>query len=310
MFALPSKGFYRSVRVHRVNLPILCDWVEASALFGDGEVAGPDVVDFLRENEVYESQDFAWEIVNSAFATIRERMRVLGRGYPFRIQGGNRVVSRGDWRDFSPYSFCLTLSLCQAYPDWWRAFGPDYVRQGELFEALTAESIAATFPGWEVHPTGWSATNPNSLAPIVRNVAALLGEATGDIGRWTAQRAKEAGLDILCFRPFVDDRGGLPVFMFQCASGSDWIRKLNAPEMRIWTKVITFASDPKKAFAMPFALEDADFTRHCNVVNGLFLDRDRLLAPGCANQAWVSLSLANNLSQWIAPRLGTLPTAY
>ena len=37
---------------------------------------------------------------------------------------------------------------------------------------------------------------------------------------------------------------------------------------------------------MPFALDRDDFRYHANVVNGLLLDRDRLLIPGQANRDW------------------------
>lgn len=308
MLDLPSRGVNRSLNKHNSDLTICCDWIEASVLFGSGEVSGSDIVDLLNEYEVYDTQDFAWEFVDIVFAAMRERVRVLGEGYPIRVQDGTRVIRLGIWQDYVAYSFCLVLSLSKVYPEWWRTFGPDYGPQGELFEALTAESVTATFAGWEVHRTGWSTTKTNRLTAIVADVSSLLGEVTGDVVRWSARKAKEAGLDLLCFRPFADGRVGIPVFMFQCASGGDWPTKLHAPEMRVWTKLISFASEPKKAFAMPFALEREDFTYHCNLVNGLLLDRDRLLAPGHSGRDWVSDDLSARLRHWIGPRLGTLPT--
>ncbi|MBY3158989.1 hypothetical protein HFO56_42720 [Rhizobium laguerreae] len=307
MFALPTKGFQRSVNKHNVDLTICGDWIEACALFGDGEVTGSDIVDLLRENEVYESQDFAWELVNTVFAHVRERQRVLGDGYPLRVQAGTRVVATMPWQDFAPYAFCLLLSLPRAYPTWWRAFGNDFTAQGQLFEDLTAESVAATFGGWNVHKTGWSVATPNRISSIVGEIADLLGEVTGDVVRWSAAKAKEAGLDMLCFRPFTDGRVGIPVMLFQCASGMDWRNKLHAPEIRVWTKIVTFASEPKKAFAMPFTLEVDDFRNHTNVINGLLMDRDRLLAPGRTQALWTTPALNEQLCRWIEPRLATLP---
>lgn len=309
MLALPTKGFNRSVSKHNVQASICCDWIEACALFGEGETAGSDIVDILRENEIYESQDFAWELVNNAFLTIRERRRVLGAGYPFRIPAGTRVVCDEEWPDFAAYAFCLTLSLSKAYPAWWQGFGADYGPQGQLFEDLTAQSVSSMFPGWETHQTGWSSTAPNLITDIVRQVADLIGEATGDIGRWSARRAKEAGLDLLCYRPYADGRVGIPVMLFQCASGQDWRAKVHTPEVRIWTKIISFAVDPKKAFAMPFSLEPNEFRYHSNVVNGLLLDRDRLLSPGRENRDWVTEELRDRLRAWTQPRIEALPRA-
>lgn len=309
MLALPFKGFARSVKSHNVDAEIFCDWIEACVLFGDGEASGSDVVDILRENAIYDSQDFAWELVNNAFLAIRERKRVLGEGYPLRIKAGTRVASDIEWQGVAPYAFCLTLSLSKAYPTWWKTFSQDFGPQGKLFEDLTAEAVAATFSGWEVHQTGWTATAPNRIAEIVRNVAELIGEATGEVRRWSGRHAKEAGLDLLCFRPFADGRAGFPVMLFQCASGGDWSSKLHEPKLRVWKKIVTFTIDPQKALAMPFALGPEQFSYHANIVNGLLLDRDRLLTPGHANRDWITGALRDRLEAWIGPRVGTLPLA-
>lgn len=211
------------------------------------------------------------------------------------------------WEQFPAYSFCLALSLPGSYPEWARNFGQDYNEQGELFEALTAESVRGTLTGWVVHPTGWTRTTPTRLAEVVARLASLLGEATGDLAHWTQQKANEAGLDLLCFRPFPDGRVGVPVYMFQCASGADWKKKLKSPDLRVWTKIITFASDPKKAFAMPFALSEKDFTYNTNLVDGLLLDRHRLLSPGLERRDWVPSDLATRLVAWTDPRIQQLP---
>lgn len=106
MLALPPKGFSRSISKHNVDIAICCDWIEASALF-EGEASGSDVVDILRENEIYATQEFAWALVNDVFLAIRERKRVLGDGYPLRVQAGTRVVADGTWQDAAPYGAIL-----------------------------------------------------------------------------------------------------------------------------------------------------------------------------------------------------------
>ena len=310
MLALPRRGFQRSVNQHNIELAVCCDWLEATALFTDeGSVTGAEVVDVLRENEIYATQEFAWELVNGAFANIQERRRLLGAGYPLHLANRTRLERSQGWERYPGYTFCLTLSLAYAYPEWARAFGPDFTVQGELFERFTAESVQASFAGWSVRATGWTRTNTRGLRAIVDEVATLLGEATGDLLRWTKRSAKEAGLDLLCFRAFPDGRVGVPVFLVQCASGLDWKAKLRTPDLRIWTKIITFASNPKKAFATPFALQDSDFIQSCNVVNGLLLYRFRLLAPGRALHDWLSEDLTSRLTEWVRPRILSLPVS-
>jgi hypothetical protein len=232
----------------------------------------------------------------------------MGAGYPIQVHGA-RIRSKENWEYFPSYCFCLALSIAGSYPDWARSFGRDYTQQGELFEALTAESAVISLGGWTIHPTGWTRTRTQRLNQIVTEIAQKLGEATGDILRWTKDTAKEAGLDLLFYRPFPDGRVGVPVFLCQCASGEGWERKLKTPDLRIWCKIIPFASDPKKAFAMPFTLSDSDFVRHCNSIDGFLLDRQRLLSPGRTQRDWLSQELSARLNDWTRARIGSLPDA-
>jgi hypothetical protein len=307
VIALPERGIRRSLSTHNSNLILATDWVEACASF-NGETTGAEIVDLLCEKNIYESQQFAWEFVNDIISTIRYRSLTLGDGYPVHVEPSSRIVAKGAWSDFEAYNFCLALSLREAFPTWAGSFGSDFTAQGELFERLTLEAVSAIFPGWSVYLTGWSKTKTQKLRAIVEEVAKRLGEAVGNVGRWTTERSNEAGLDLLCFRAFEDGRSGYPTLLFQCASGLDWKDKLRTPDLQIWTKIIEFPAQPQKAFATPFALEPKGFDRSCNVVNGLLLDRHRLLTPGVRAVAWLSQGLRQDLVGWTGPRIQTLPT--
>ncbi len=128
-----------------------------------------------------------------------------------------------------------------------------------------AESARKLLPGWQVRPTGWSPNRTCTIRHIAEEVALRLGEALGDVELWADEAAKESGLDLLCYRPFADGRVGVPVYLMQCASGRNWREKLHEPDLRLWTKIVQFASAPKKAFSTPFALSDHDFVRACNL---------------------------------------------
>lgn len=309
MLSVPQSGVRRSIQEHNVELDVCCDWIEASALFHGEDVAGSDIVDILQESEIYDDQDFAWELVQDIFSRVVERRRLMGDGYPLIVENNLRVRPLDVWQSFSAYGFCLLLSLTKGYPGWAQSFGRNHAPQGHLFERLTAEAMTHSLVGWTIHPTGWAPTAVRRLNGLVAELAGLLGEATGDISRWINDAAKDGGLDILCYRPFPDSRVGIPVYLMQCASGKDWVDKLKSPDLNIWTKIITFAASPKKAFSMPFALETDDFIRHCAVVNGLLLDRHRLLAPGLANRNWLSPQLNADLINWMTPRILQLPAA-
>ena len=306
MLAPPTVGIARSINKHNSNLDTLCDWVEGSILFDDGELSASDIVDALIENNIYAEQDFAWQIMNDAWNELKRRQGLIGNGAPIEIMG-QRLRRLRAWQDSPAHSFCIALAYTKWYPNWARQFGNDYNEQGELFETLTKEALRILFPDWEIHPTGWTRTRVNRLGRIVKDIASRLGEIEGEVERWTNDKAHEAGLDLLCYRPFGDGRVGVPVFLMQCGSGGHWDGKLHTPNLRIWTKIVQFASDPKKAFAMPYALLDKEFRQNCNLVNGLLLDRYRLLSAGRNDPDWVSVELKTDIVAWLEPRIEMLP---
>jgi len=306
MLALPTIGVSRSVHVHKVDLDIFCDWIESSLLFEDDEISSTDIADTLVEENIYNDYDMASEIVSSAWTELRRRQSWISQGTPFSI-GGYRISRILEWREVPGHSFCLLLSLSKWYRSWAQQFGTDYTEQGELFEELTKESLETQFSDWQIYRTGWSRTHTDNLGTIVQEVATRLAESVGDIGQWTSPRAKDAGLDLLCYRPFPDRRVGIPVYLMQCASGGDWDEKLRIPDLKIWTKIVVFTAFPKKAFATPFAFLDHDFIRNCNIVDGMVLDRYRLLAAAKTNEQWVSAPLRKRLVTWMEPRVSSLP---
>jgi len=309
VLAIPQRGISRSVTAHNVDLDVLCDWIEASLLFQqDPELGGADVVDVLVEEQIYDLQAFAWERVSDALEELRRRQNWLEAGRSIEICG-IRLQRRREWQENPAYSFCLALSLAKWYPGWAKSFGKDYTEQGELFESLVEKSMAQTLSGWRIHSTGWSRKSPRKLIEVVKEVASLLNESTGDIKPWTSPQAKEAGLDLLCYRPFPDNRVGIPVYLMQCASGSNWEDKLHTPNLDMWSKVVQFASRPKKAFATPFAFLEKDFFRNCVLVDGMLIDRYRILSPARENPDWVPADLKARIVEWLEPRIDKLPGA-
>lgn len=307
MIQFPSKGFAPSVKKHNVDYDIFCDWIEASALFLGEEVTGSDLVDALTENNIYKDQDFAWELVSDALSILTVRQRLLGEGYPFVVHADG-VVPKAIWEEYAPYAFCLMLSMARSHGPWVRAtFGADYTVQGDLFERLTAEAVVLTFSGWTVHATGWTKTRTNRIKAVVQEICTLVNETAGDVFHWTATTAKEAGLDLISFRPFADRNVGVPVLLWQCASGLDWVEKRKTPDLSLWCRIISWAVNPGKAMSMPFALSDIEMRQHSLIVSGLLLDRQRLLEPGIGSKDWISDQLRDDIRGWLDPRIRALP---
>jgi hypothetical protein len=306
MLQLPTTGISRSIASHNVELDVFCDWIEANILFDEGELSSTDVVDALCEDMIYDSQDMASEMVENAWTELKRRQDCIGPRCPFLVKG-QRVTRRFAWRVDPAHSFCLLLAYAKWHREWSGEFGQDYTEQGELFELLTKASIEAQFSGWLIHQTGWSRTNAVKLAAVASQVADRLGETLGDLKRWADPHANESGLDLLCYRPFTDNRVGIPVYLTQCASGANWKEKMTTPDLNLWGKIVGFAAAPHRAFATPFAFVDSDFIRHCVKVNGMLLDRYRLLAAAIHKEDWISTALKRRIITWAKPRIATLP---
>lgn len=309
ILAAPSYGMSRSVTTHNVKLDVVCDWLEGSALFSEEpELSAADAVDVLCEEQIYDDQDLAWDLLQNALRQIRRRQSWLGAGPPIEVRR-SALVRRGGWRDWAGLSFCLALSFSRWYPDW-RANAPgDYEEQGRLFEDLSLESARALFPQWEVCVVGWRPSQPRGIGEIAEDVACRLCEEGGDAKVWAGRAAKDAGLDLLCYLPFGDGRPSLPAYLFQCASGANWEDKVHDLDLNLWRNIVRFGSNPRKGFAMPYALLDDDFRRVYVKVDGIVLDRYRLLSSGGRGEAWLSDALRQELISWLDGRLSCLPSA-
>ncbi len=306
MLALPDHGLQRSVKTHNVDREIVCDWIEGSVLFVDNDLSQSDVIDALLDHDIYADQDFASELVVDIWQRIEKRNKWMGAGSPFQLTG-KRLHRVKTWQEASAFSFCMVLTFSGLYDKWTNASGANYIKQGHLFERLTKECLEEL--GWAVFQTGWASGIQNpAFKAIVEQVADHLNEpfiveAMVDI----YSDANEEGLDLVCHLPFADDRGGKPVYLVQCASGANWKAKQKSPDLDVWKRLITFSADPVRAFTIPFSLDELDFLKTCIRVNGMVLDRYRLLSPGQANANWVSPGLDQEMIAWLTPRVSTLP---
>lgn len=306
MLTIPTKGIRRSINVDNVSLDTLCDWIEATILFDEEELSKSDFIGVLLSEGIYENQDMASIRLDDAWFELERRSKLLGKSFPFKL-GNKRITRIRKWQLVSPHSFCLLTSYHKWDHNFADACDRNYILQGELFENLTKESLEHLFADWSVLLTGWSRTTPRGLPQIVRDLASRLGEPVGKIGRWARPRQKDAGLDLVAYRSFDDGRVGFPVFLIQCASGKNWEEKLHTPNIAIWGRLIQFAIDPYKAFAVPYAIPSNEFDMHCCKVKGPILDRYRILSPGQNAVSWVSQDLKKRLVAWIKQQEKNLP---
>jgi hypothetical protein len=305
MLLLPDKGLNRSVYSHNYNIEVLCDWIETNLVFTTSEISVIEFAEYLISEEVYASQDFAREGVRNAIEELKRRISLIN-GEDFYQFDGDLVIPNICYETHPVYAFLLLLALAPKYSWWSREFGQDYTEQGDLFELITKFSVEQQFNNYFVHQTGWTRENPNNLENVVNDITNLLNESLGSFDVWNDPYANELGLDLLCFRKFSDNRKGIPVYLIQCASGNNWKDKLTTPDLNVWKDIIHFSVLPSRAFSTPFTFSEIDFHKNSVKVQGVFLDRIRLLEANRYNQNWVPPELNERVLQWIEPRLETL----
>jgi hypothetical protein len=306
MLQPPIKGFRRSINEHNIDLDAITDWIEASILLGEDRISTTDIIDILMEENWYQDQDFAYELLENVFFELKARLTCLRPGSGMRVFKSH-IKRNGLWTDNPAYCFCMLLSLSDRY-DINLDINPDnYIEQGELFELIAMESIRTQFSGWQLHRTGWSINNAVRLSDVIGLIIDKLGEKRGNLEDWSSPQANESGLDILLYRQFPDGRVGIPIFLLQCASGKNWRDKVKSPDIDDWKRYVQFAAPPQKAFAIPFSLTEAEFVRECGRTQGVLLDRYRILAADLINPDWISAELRDRINTWIAPRIPLFP---
>lgn len=306
MLSLPDEGLRYSTESHNVDQDLLCDWIEANVLFDQPTLSGVELVDLLIEQQYYNDQAFAWQLFDLLSFKLQHRALVLGDSYPIRLTE-QRIERAASWQESLPYSFCLALSLARPFGTWAASFGRDFNTQAVLFERLSQRSLESLLPRWRVHRTGWSSTEPASLPDLVQMIAHSIGASVGNLNAWTPESSKDGQLDLACVLEFPDPRGGHMVYLGQCASGKNWRSKLHTPNLDWWAKLIDFTVQPSRCFTIPYALSESEFRINALKVQGLFLDRLRLLVPGRENRSWIPRELCDPIERWLGERVGALP---
>lgn len=132
------------------------------------------------------------------------------------------------------------------------------------------------------------------------------GQAPPD-GRKILNSYEDAGVDVVVWWRFGDQRAGSPVLLAQCTVQLEWGEKVSDIDVSLWDKWIDFATvPPQTALVIPFAVNRSSETWNDRTVTaGVIVDRHRLLEllneledealeamPDEETRAWVAKELA------------------
>ena len=309
MLQIPQKNFARSVSTINIRTVTLADWLEASLLFDEAEIAKSDVVDVLIEEQICDdgAQDLANEIADRGWAEIRLRQSWGGISPDLSI-AANRLTFNANWRDDPIRAFFVLLSIQQLYPDWSERHR-DFATQGELFEKVAEEVCPGLLPGWTTVRAGWSPDNAVSINTIVADLCDRLNTLGSlRLDEWTSNSANDGGLDIVCYREFPDSREATPTYFLQCASGTNWRNKIHTPSATSWMKYLDSAVQPSTGIVAPFVISTEEI-RHAGLSGQITVfDRIRLLHATYENQISLSEPVRQEVLDWVEQRVEDIPT--
>lgn len=309
LLRLPSTWKVPAATSAGIEIEIACEWVEASILFSGQSATTRGVVDFFHESGWFSAKGDADQFVNDVWAELRARRFQVGAGSPFEFSYQQMGLARKSWRETAGYAFCTIISYLSVHEEWAKSIRLDYNEQGDVFESVVVKALSAIMTGWTVYPTGWSRTRTNKLSQVVEDLAQRLNGTVGNLPRWNSQQAKEAGLDVVCYRQFRDGRGNYPAFFVQCASGRQLKGKLDEPNLNVWRDLLSLVPPKlaRKAFATPFTFAQRDFERHAIRNGGLLLTKTRLFSADRLETEWLDQTTRRRLTRYTRPIAARLP---
>ncbi|MYF13266.1 MAG: hypothetical protein F4228_01005 [Acidobacteria bacterium] len=192
----------------------------------------------LLETEILEEEPLAWE--TQVAEEMEWRQQVLGRLYPFRLETRltNWKLTRApdDSDDTvcvgrSFYLFCLLISALrdsriEDHPD------RGLIKQAERdFEQVATTAGAGTLGG-DAIAFGWPRGSRTSFRAALDEVESKLGwTPLHENPLWSTGQEKDAGIDVIAWRDFLDRRPGRVLLLGQAASGRGWEQKGAEPSV-------------------------------------------------------------------------------
>ena len=232
---------------------------------------------------------------------IEYRSRHARGEYPFRFRGSS-LERRGGSSGLSAstYAFCLMLSAISWEDKKVRGYFPE-----RIFEEVSCQAAEAYLGGKSLR-FGWPRKGggiPSDFGQAVARLCKRIGEGDGYCDCDATGEEKNAGLDVVAWRP-VDDRPGKLVLFGACATGRNWESKLGELHPlsfcnTYFRRPITLA--PAKAFFTPQVVPQRRWRRYTGDA-GMLFDRCRLsrLVPQLPDNVlhgdareWMRLTIEN-----------------
>jgi hypothetical protein len=245
----------------------LADWLEMLALTSpDGNASHGDLQRVLNRLGTSNTDVISTACMNE----LHSRVSSTDPSYPFTFSG-TLLRTKGDWREFTPYVFCLLLSFFDE-----KKRKVKGLRHEVMFEQLSC-TAARKYIGGEALRFGSPRQDPvpSGFRDALVHLCGLIGEwAPPSSGRFKKQ---DGGLDLVAWRHFPDRLIGKLILFGHCASGNNWDSKVNELQPdNFCSQWLGGAKSPiVKTFFIPFRLRQEVFGDRA-IAAKLFFDRCRI----------------------------------
>lgn len=212
---------------------------------------------------------------------IQRRTDLMGAKYPFKMDGNHITYHQSRTL---VYEFCLAVSLAPSLNE------GEYVRLPRVFEYLVRDLLRCFLgDGSEGIRTGWPGNDYDERPTKFRDLIKVVHNRCGEFF-WSPdpglpadpshQDVKDEGVDVIVWKPLLDDRPGKLFLLCQCACGDDWVTKFNDIDPALmklgrWMKPVCWAL-PMRVFCLPRHIPNEPYFAQVNKDAGLTLDRARL----------------------------------
>jgi len=272
----------------------LTDWIEATMVAEQrNKISRSRLRRYFRNMMIVDENDLEIHL-ELIFQEINRRKQITQNYYPFSEEGSGTQF-RSD-EETLPYIFLLLLTMSEPLRS--------EKRQGEveiLLDMLVLDALSQYLSGESKGVRfGWprSGDHPPSFPQAIEWLAGQLGLPVGK-GEKRLER-KDAGVDVVVWRPFRDEREGYVTILAQCTVAFDWAPKAKDIIIDLWRGYIDFGKDPIICIAIPFVIPQP-FAKWDELRRTVHFVLDRLRI--CELIGNSELKYKNEITDWISTEL-------
>jgi hypothetical protein len=185
-----------------------------------------------------------------AVHTMERRSDLLGGSYPFQVAEDYLRVNKSA-QEFS-YTALLTMTATSPIGQLSAPSTAEFEVLAVQFEKVTEVAVRSLLgPGSRALRFGYPNDHgrPSDFQEAMVWLAEQLGVNLGTKHR--PPRRKDGGVDVIGWRPFPDNKSGMPLVLVQCTLQKDFAGKAADIDLRHWSGWIELPTPPTTVLAIP-----------------------------------------------------------